>query len=40
MIFGIVDEVVINWVMSDYKYDLVVFLKMVYGLFIVVCGYC
>ena len=32
MIFGTVDEVVTNWVMSDHKYDLVALSKTVHGL--------
>ena len=34
MIFGTVDEVVTNWVMSDHKYDLVALSKTVHGLLI------
>lgn len=39
MIFGTVDEVVTNWVMSDHKYDLVALSKTVHGLLIAACGY-
>lgn len=39
MIFGTVDEVVTNWVMSDHKYDLVALSKTVHGLLIPACGY-
>lgn len=39
MVFGAIDEVVTNWVMSEHKYDLVALSKTVHELLIGACGY-
>ncbi|MFD3445379.1 TetR/AcrR family transcriptional regulator [Microbacteriaceae bacterium 4G12] len=39
MIFGTIDEVVTNWVMSDRKYDLVALSDTVHELLVSACGY-